>query len=60
MTILDLDLSMLGTEKTSGMDVKPEDIQELLEFFSKNTYKAKDTHPKVSVFIHGNLLYWVK
>lgn len=50
MTILDLDLSMLGTEKTSGMDVKPEDIQELLEFFSKNTYKAKDTHPKVSVF----------
>ncbi|CAG7815745.1 unnamed protein product [Allacma fusca] len=29
------------------MDVKPEEIQDLLEFFSKNTYKARDTQPKV-------------
>jgi len=29
------------------MDVKPEEIQDLLEFFSKNTYRARDTQPKV-------------
>lgn len=42
-----LDNPSIGSHIAGGMDVKPEDIQELLEFFSKNTYKAKDTHPKV-------------
>lgn len=47
MTITRLDSHMLESNIVGGMEVKPEDIQELLEFFSKNTYKAKDAHPKV-------------
>ncbi|CAG7819417.1 unnamed protein product [Allacma fusca] len=32
-----------------GMDVQHQEIQDLLEFFSKNTYNAWDTHPKVQL-----------
>lgn len=68
MTIPELSYSMLGAEQGVGaaaaaagggdMQVKAEDIQGLLEFFSKNnTYKAKDTQPKV-VF-HPEKLYGI-
>jgi hypothetical protein len=34
-------------EEKDKVEVKPEEIRALLEYFSKNTYKARDSHPKV-------------
>lgn len=46
-------------EDKANLEVKPEEIRGLLEYFSKNTYKARDTHPKVGICLSYGVTHWL-
>ncbi len=39
---------LMGEMRNEDMMVTPEELKNLLDYFSKTTYKARDTQPKVS------------